>query len=272
MTSLKRGSKGDDVARLQALLCLAGCDAKPVDGDFGAGTERAVTAYQGRQDLPATGVADAATQSAIGMDEPDPTRTPVPVLARIDTDLVAGMFPQTRRANIADNLPHVAAALDGAGMDDRDMVLMALATIRAESAQFLPISEGKSKYNSSPGGDFDLYDPGTRVGRNLGNSEPGDGARFKGRGFIQLTGRANYGKYGDTIGLGRALLDDPERANDPDTAAKLLAAFLKAAERRAKYAILGRDLAQARKLVNGGSHGLDEFSRTFTAGEALLEI
>ena len=37
-----------------------------------------------------------------------------------------------------------------------------------------------------------------------------------------------------------------------------------------KYAILGRDLAQARKLVNGGRHGLDRFEDTFRKGEVLL--
>ena len=44
--------------------------------------------------------------------------------------------------------------------------------------------------------------------KDLGNVQPGDGARFKGRGFIQLTGRANYEKYGKRLNLdlvGRSL-------------------------------------------------------------------
>ena len=66
------------------------------------------------------------------------------------------------------------------------MILMALATICAETGSFLPISEGQSHFNTSPGGHpFDLYD--SRA--DLGNLGPPDGERFKGRGFIQLTGR-----------------------------------------------------------------------------------
>jgi predicted chitinase len=255
---------------MQALLCLAGYDAKPIDGDFGKGTAAAVRECQIASGLTDTGIADETTRTAIGMDRPDGTKTPHPVLDRVDADLVAQMFPGTRRGNIEQNLPFVARALEEAGMDDKELVLMALATIRAETAQFVPIDEGRSKYNTSGRTPFDLYEPGTRIGRNLGNIEPGDGGRFKGRGFIQLTGRSNYEKYGRVIGLGDGLIDNPDLANDPVNASRLLAAFLKAKQARIKYAVLGGDLRMARKLVNGGSHGLKAFESTFRRGEELL--
>lgn len=274
MPSLQQGDKGDAVARLQALLCLAGFDAKPIDGDFGGGTAEAVRACQSAKGLPPSGIADDSVQTAVGMDKPDSTLVDDPVIGDLTVDDVVRMFPAaTPRSNIERHLPVVLRALAEAALDDRVMVLMALATIRAETAGFEPIDEGRSKFNTSPGGaPFDLYDPGTRVGRNLGNTQPGDGARYKGRGFIQLTGRANYRTYGQRIGVGDLLKDEPELANEPQVAARLLAAFLKDKERGVKYAVLGRDLAKARKLVNGGSHGLDHFTETFKKGEQLLAV
>jgi putative chitinase len=60
---------------------------------------------------------------------------------------------------------------------------------------------------------FKRYDPGTRVGRVLGNTQPGDGARYKGRGYVQLTGRGNYRQFGQQLSLG--LEEHPELALQP---------------------------------------------------------
>lgn len=267
MIALKRGSEGDEVRRLQALLSLTGYDAKPIDGDFGGGTERALRAFQSDQGLPADGEAKDDTQTSLGMDKPDPTKTPQPVADRITVDMVAEMFSGAPRRNIETYLPAVLAALKEADLDDRDIVLMALATIRAETARFEPIDEGISQYNTDPGmHPFNRYDNRSA----LGNRGRPDGERYKGRGFIQLTGRANYRRYGERLGLGSRLEDQPELANDPKIAAEVLAAFITDKRSAAKYAIYGRDLATARKLVNGGTHGFDRFAAAFDAGERLL--
>jgi peptidoglycan L-alanyl-D-glutamate endopeptidase CwlK len=147
------------------------------------------------------------------------------------------------------------------------MVLVALATICAETGSFLPISEGQSHFNTSPGGHpFDLYD--SRA--DLGNQGAPDGERFKGRGFIQLTGRANYALHGAAIGLGSQLIENPDLANIPGIAARLLASFLKTHEQRIRAALAIGDLHAARRLVNGGSHGLDAFTAAYNAGLALV--
>ena len=147
------------------------------------------------------------------------------------------------------------------------MILMALGTIRAETASFRPISEGISRFNTSAGGHpFNLYDNRS----DLGNQGPPDGATFKGRGFVQLTGRANYTKFSAELGLGDRLVAQPDLANDPQTAAQLLARFLKDKEAAIRRALANNDLKTARRLVNGGSHGLADFTNTFRIGEGLI--
>jgi peptidoglycan L-alanyl-D-glutamate endopeptidase CwlK len=131
------------------------------------------------------------------------------------------MCPDAQLDNIHANLPVLLAALAAHQLADRTMVLVAVATIRAETGSFMPISEGRSRFNTSPGGAaFDLYDHRA----DLGNQGAPDGARFCGRGFIQLTGRHNYQTYGARLGVD--LLAHPELANAADVASKLLCLFL----------------------------------------------
>ena len=66
------------------------------------------------------------------------------------------------------------------------------------------------------------------------------------------------------------MLNEPDLANQPDIAARLLASFLKDKERRIKEALVEGDLRAARKLVNGGSHGLDRFTEAYTIGDRLI--
>lgn len=177
------------------------------------------------------------------------------------------MFPDTKLAPITKNLPFVLDGLRVFELDDKPMVLMALGTIRAETEGFVPISEFKSKFNTKTK-PFDKYDPGTKIGKDLGNTQPGDGARFKGRGFVQLTGRSNYTAIGKQIGVD--LVASPDSANDPATAGKILGQFLKNAESKIRAALKKGDLKEARRLVNGGSHGLAMFKDTFNRGQKVI--
>ena len=181
----------------------------------------------------------------------------------IGVDMIAAMCPVTPKASIAANLPFVLDGLRARALGDRPMVLMALATIRAETEGFVPISEGQSRFNTraSP---FDLYEPGTRIGRRLGNVHAGDGARFKGRGYVQLTGRFNYTRIGGQIGVD--LAGQPDRANDPPAAGLILAQFLKNQEAAIRRALAADELRTARKLVNGGVHGFERFADAYARG------
>ena len=188
----------------------------------------------------------------------------------ITPQMVKQMFPAaTQLAKITANLPFVLAGLRARSLGDRAMVLMSVSTIRAETEGFVPIDEGKSKFNTSPGGKpFDLYDAGTPKGIKLGNTVPGDGPKFKGRGYIQLTGRDNYNRIGGQVGAN--LINQPALANDPTIAGLILAQFLKNKESAIRAALNNDDLLLARRLVNGGSHGFDRFEDTFNKGLSIL--
>ncbi len=67
---------------------------------------------------------------------------------------------------------------------------------------------------------FNKYEAGTKIGKVLGNTEPGDGYRFRGRGYVQLTGRRNYDKAGKATATD--LLSNPDAALNPDLAARIL--------------------------------------------------
>jgi putative chitinase len=90
--------------------------------------------------------------------------------------------------------------------------------------------------------------------KDLGNTEKGDGERFKGRGYIQLTGRANYKKYGDMIGVD--LIANPDLASEPETAIKLAVAYWK--DRVAPKVSDFSDTRTVTKLINGGYNGLED--------------
>lgn len=274
MQTLRLGMRGTDVLALQALLLAAGCDPQGDDGDFGPDTDAAVRRFQGIHDLTIDGLVgwpSGETADAMRLFAGQPPAIPVPAAAARDVTalvtplMAARMFPGTPLANIERNLPAVLSALATAGLGDRSMVLMALATIRAETAPFEPVAEGVSKYNTSGNShDFDRYD-----GRqDLGNGPAPDGANFRGRGYVQLTGRANYAFYGNFIG--QPLTTRPALASDPLIAGELLAAFLKAHAVKIRSAVADNDLATARRLVNGGSHGLDDFIDAWQRGLAAL--
>lgn len=95
-----------------------------------------------------------------------------------------------------------------------------LATVKHECADtWQPIVE------RGPRAYFDKYETGTPIGRRLGNTKPGDGYRFRGRGYVQITGRANYARMTDVLKLGpdADLVVDPDQALRPAIAYRIMA-------------------------------------------------
>lgn len=109
--------------------------------------------------------------------------------------------------------------------------------------------------------DFRKYDPkfAPKKAKTLGNKVAGDGARYKGRGFIQITGRYNYKTAGDQLGI--PLEKHPELAEDPATAAKIAVWFWK--HRVQPNVDNFKDTTGVTKQINPGLRGLEDRKENF---------
>jgi len=95
--------------------------------------------------------------------------------------------------------------------------------------------------------------------KDLGNTEVGDGRRYKGRGYIQLTGRANYIEFGARIGID--LANRPWRAQDPRIALLLACEYWKS--RRLNARADRNDIRTITRKINGGYNGLRDRKKKF---------
>ena len=102
--------------------------------------------------------------------------------------------------------------------------------------------------------------------KDLGNTEPGDGRRFKGRGLIQLTGRANYARYGTLLNLD--LVGQPALAADPKTALVIACEFWKL--KNLNQWGDQDDLITVTRKINGGLNGLKSRRAYLTKAKAAL--
>jgi len=104
--------------------------------------------------------------------------------------------------------------------------------------------------------DFRKYDPkyAPRKAKTLGNTQVGDGAKYKGRGYIQLTGRDNYKKAGKALGL--PLEQKPELVEKPEVAAKVAVWYWK--NRVAPKVDSFKDTKAVTKSINPGLKHLDQ--------------
>ncbi len=120
------------------------------------------------------------------------------------------IMPRLTNSRAAELLPHLNRAMAEAGINTPKRKAAFLAQLAHESGQlryFEEIASGAA-YEGR---------------KDLGNTQPGDGVRFKGRGPIQLTGRANYTAASKDLGID--LVNNPKRAADPDVGFRVAAWF-----------------------------------------------
>lgn len=119
-----------------------------------------------------------------------------------------------------------------------------LATAWHETARTMqPIYErGKRKY-------FDMYEPPSKKAKALGNTIKGDGYKYRGRGYVQITGRANYHKASGPTH--KDLVENPDIALEPAVAATIIRFGMEqgwfTGKRMADY----NDYRSMRRVVNG---------------------
>jgi hypothetical protein len=154
---------------------------------------------------------------------------------------------QAPRANVEAHWPLVVEALAEVKILDPAVEAAAIATIGAEGYLFAPEKEpGSEAYFRR------MYE----FKRNLGNLEPGDGAKYCGRGFVPLLGRAAYARFGKLVSAD--LVEHPELALDPKVAARILAYdfMLKGVPKAASE----DDWVKVRRLVQGDLSGWKRFN------------
>ena len=277
---LKIGSKGEDVKKLQSKLGLG------ADGIFGAGTAAAVKKWQAENGLGADGIVGDGTWSKMfGGQTIKEDKIIIPTVVNISS--VGGLKIDKLKGHIPDSviaqIPETAAKFN---ITNNLRLAHFLAQCGHESGGFTAVSENVNYSAAGLKGIFGKYFPGnlaesyarqpqkiaSRVyGGRMGNGpeSTGEGYKFRGRGYIQLTGKQNYTNFAKFIG--------EDTVSNPDLVATKYplasAAFFFDSNKLWSICDKGADNATVTavtKRVNGGTIGLADRIKHFNEYYKLL--
>lgn len=159
------------------------------------------------------------------------------------------LFLYTRLVDIETYWPILYNALKVEGLEDKQFLCYALATLYVENDKFKPLAETPSKYSTKSG--TKPYDFSNYVGKG-GNKTLEEASLYRGSGFIQLTLKENYAYFDKKLDLDGGLLEQGYvAANEPHIAAHIFAVFLKDREAKIRAALDVSDFRKARTYVNG---------------------
>ena len=275
---LKNGSKGEDVKKLQAKLGLA------ADGSFGPGTESKVKEWQAANGLTADGIVGAGTWTKMFGTAPvaaTPAAAPVAIPpSAFKLENLKGHVPDAVLAQI----PDTAAKFN---ITNTLRLAHFLAQCGHESGGFKAVSENLNYSADGLKRIFPKYFPGnlnesyarqpekiaSRVyGSRMGNGDEAskEGFKFRGRGYIQLTGKSNYATFDKFV--------EDDIIGNPDLVATkyplMSAAFF--FNNNSLWSICDRGADDATvtavtKRVNGGTIGLPDRIKHFKEYYSLLK-
>jgi len=171
------------------------------------------------------------------------------------------IMPRLTSATCALCLPHLNAAMGSHGVDTPLRTAAFVAQLAHESGEFRWMEE-----IWGPTAAQLRYEPPSPLAARLGNTQPGDGKRFKGRGPIQITGRFNYQKFGELLALD--LVGDPAIAAKPEIAFATAALFWRS--NGLNELADARDFVTITRRINGGTNGLAERQGYYARALAVL--
>ena len=163
-------------------------------------------------------------------------------------------------------LPFLQAAMTEFAIEAPARAAAFLAQLAHESGQFRFMEE---IWGPTPA--QRRYEPVSTLASNLGNTQVGDGKLFKGRGPIQITGRANYQRFGDLLSAN--LVSEPTRAALPEIAFRIAGLYW-AKKGLNELADLVTDDAfrEITRRINGGFNGLEDRRRFYAVARNVLGV
>jgi putative chitinase len=208
---LKKGSKGEEVKKLQAKLGLA------ADGIFGSGTETKLKEWQTKNGLSADGIAGPATLSKLGVTT---TSSPTPQIVKEDVVIPKGgpIDLSGLKGHIPDTvIAQIPTVMEKFQINTPLRLAHFLAQCGHESGGFKAVQENLNYSADGLKKIFPKYFPGNLAesyarnpekiaskvyGGRMGNGDETtkEGFKFRGRGYIQLTGKSNYTAFAQSIG------------------------------------------------------------------------
>lgn len=269
---LKVGSQGEDVKKLQSKLGLS------ADGIFGKGTESAVKKWQTENKLTADGIVGDSTWNKMMNESSTPQPQVVSQVSGLKLDKLKGHIPDSVIAQIPDTASKFK-------IDTPLKLAHFLAQCGHESGGFKVVNENLNYSSDGLKKIFPKYFPGTlsesyarqpekiasRVyGGRMGNGieETKEGFKFRGRGYIQLTGKDNYTAFGKSI--------NEDVVSNPDivsTKYPLLSAAWFFSKNCLSKCVDESDstITSVTKCVNGGTNGLEDRKKHFREYYSLLK-